>query len=221
MKIFKPNNMKTVKNLVLLGIVMSAFLSSCTMQKCVYSKGYYVDWFDGKSKKENPKTTDKVSSDELNISCNELSHEKKEVAQNEAIVTEKVDESMAVASIDNNEISLEDIDRSESASHRSAALSDDISSFRSEFKNGASVIMAPPEDQKTNGMALAGFICSLAGLLIFGVVLGLLGIIFSAIGLGKIAKDSSKWKGKGMAIAGLIVGVIDIVVWIILLALIL
>ena len=51
MKIFKPNNMKTVKNLVLLGIVMSAFLSSCTMQKCVYSKGYYVDWFDGKSKK--------------------------------------------------------------------------------------------------------------------------------------------------------------------------
>jgi hypothetical protein len=212
--------MKTAKNLVLLGIVMSAFLSSCTMQKCVYSKGYYVDWFGGKSKKENLKTTSSVSSDELNISSNELIHEKKDVAQNETKVEENVDQSMAVASIDNNEIFTTDIDRSESASHKSANLSDDINSFRSEFKNGASVILSPPDDQKTNGLALAGFICSLAGLLIFGVVLGLLGIIFSAIGLGKIAKDSSRWKGKGMAIAGLIVGVIDIVVWIVLLALI-
>jgi hypothetical protein len=52
-------------------------------------------------------------------------------------------------------------------------------------------------------------------------VLGILGIIFSAIGLGKISKDSSRWKGKGMAIAGLVVGVVDIILWIILLALIL
>jgi hypothetical protein len=221
MKIFKPNNMKTAKNLVLLGIVMSAFLSSCTMQKCVYSKGYYVDWFDGKSKKENPKTTDKVSSDELNISCNQLSHEKKEVAQNEAIVTEKVDESMAVASSEDNEVLIAQKDRSKSPVSESISASDDVSSFRNEFKNGVGVIMSPPDDQRTNGMALAGFICSLVGLFIFGVVLGVLGIIFSAIGLGKIAKDSSRWKGKGMAIAGLVVGVVDIILWIILLALIL
>jgi hypothetical protein len=213
--------MKTVKNLVLLGIVMSAFLSSCTMQKCVYSKGYYVDWFDGKSKKENPKTTDKVSSDELNISCNELSHEKKEVAQNEAIVTEKVDESMVVASIDNNEVIIAPKDRSKSPASESISASDDVSSFRNEFKKGVSVIMSPPDEKRTNGMALAGFICSLVGLFIFGVVLGVLGVIFSAIGLGKISKDPSKWKGKGMAIAGLIVGIIDIFVWIFILALLL
>jgi len=63
MKIFKPNNMKTAKNLVLLGIVMSAFLSSCTMQKCVYSKGYYVDWFGNK----HNNSIQKKSTDLMNI----------------------------------------------------------------------------------------------------------------------------------------------------------
>jgi hypothetical protein len=150
-----------------------------------------------------------------------LSHEKKEVAQNEAIVTEKVDESMAVASSEDNEVLIAQKDRSKSPVSESISASDDVSSFRNEFKNGVGVIMSPPDDQRTNGMALAGFICSLVGLFIFGVVLGVLGIIFSAIGLGKIAKDSSRWKGKGMAIAGLVVGVVDIILWIILLALIL
>ncbi len=213
--------MKTVKNLVLLGIVMSAFLSSCTMQKCVYSKGYYVDWFDGKSKKMKPETTEKVAIAESNVSYTEMGNEKKDLAQIEMLVDENSNEPIAVASIEDNEVLIAQKDRSKSPVSESISASDDVSSFRNEFKNGVGVIMSPPDDQRTNGMALAGFICSLAGLFIFGVVLGVLGIIFSAIGLGKIAKDSSRWKGKGMAIAGLVVGVVDIILWIILLALIL
>jgi TM2 domain-containing membrane protein YozV len=41
--------MKTAKKLFVFGVLVSMFLSSCTMQKCVYSKGYYVDWFGNKS----------------------------------------------------------------------------------------------------------------------------------------------------------------------------
>ena len=41
--------MKTAKKLFVFGVLVSLFLSSCTMQKCVYSKGYYVDWFGNKS----------------------------------------------------------------------------------------------------------------------------------------------------------------------------
>lgn len=40
--------MKTAKKLFVFGVLVSMFLSSCTMQKCVYSKGYYVDWFGNK-----------------------------------------------------------------------------------------------------------------------------------------------------------------------------
>ncbi|MFA5781374.1 MAG: DUF4190 domain-containing protein, partial [Bacteroidales bacterium] len=93
--------------------------------------------------------------------------------------------------------------------------------LKSEFKKGAKMIASYSDDPKTNGSALTGFILSLVGLFLFGFILGVLAIIFSAIGLGKIKKDSSKWKGKGLAIAGLIIGIIDIIGWLILIALIL
>ena len=56
----------------------------------------------------------------------------------------------------------------------------------------------PP--QKTNGMAIAGFVTALA-------CCQAVGIILSAIGLSQISKDPSQ-KGKGLATAGLIIGII-------------
>ena len=53
-----------------------------------------------------------------------------------------------------------------------------------------------------SGWAVAGFVCSLVGL--FVPFLGILGIIFSAIGL-----KSSK---RGLAIAGLVIGIVAVVV---------
>lgn len=77
--------MKTVKNLVLLGIVMSAFLSSCTMQKCVYSKGYYVDWFVDKHKSGVQKKSDDV------MIINESAEAYLSFSQNEGSVNNDVD----------------------------------------------------------------------------------------------------------------------------------
>jgi TM2 domain-containing membrane protein YozV len=77
--------MKTVKNLVLLGIVMSAFLSSCTMQKCVYSKGYYVDWFGDKHKSGVQKKSDDVTI------INESAEAYLSFSQNEGSVNNDVD----------------------------------------------------------------------------------------------------------------------------------
>lgn len=70
---------------------------------------------------------------------------------------------------------------------------------------------------KTNGFAVAGFVISLVSLLInFWGIVGLLGTIFSAIALNEINKHNEK--GKGMAIAGLIIGIIGIIWGIIVLA---
>ncbi len=61
----------------------------------------------------------------------------------------------------------------------------------------------------TNGLAIAGFVVSLCSLLInFGGIVGLVGTILSAIGLSQV---KTKGKGKGLAIAGIIIGVISIV----------
>lgn len=61
----------------------------------------------------------------------------------------------------------------------------------------------------TNSLAVAGFVVSLCSLLInFAGIVGLVGTILSAIGLAQV---KTKGKGKGMAIAGLIIGIISIV----------
>lgn len=62
-----------------------------------------------------------------------------------------------------------------------------------------------------NGMSLAGLICGIASIVFaflvwwLGVVLGILGIIFSAIG-----RSSSAQGSRGMATAGLICGIIGV-----------
>ncbi len=81
------------------------------------------------------------------------------------------------------------------------------------------------DEPEINGMALAGFICGIVGLLLalimgWSFLLGILGVIFSAIGLGQIRKNPTKWKGKGFAIAGLIAGILAIVIFWIYIAII-
>ena len=63
--------------------------------------------------------------------------------------------------------------------------------------------------RKQNSMALTSFILSLVGLIVAGLPCGIVAIITGIIGLVKF--DATKEKGKGFAIAGLIVGVIDVV----------
>jgi hypothetical protein len=75
------------------------------------------------------------------------------------------------------------------------------------------------EEAKTEGLGLAGFIISLAGLFVFGIPFGLLAIIFGSISLGKIKRNPGRFKGKGYALASLIIGFIDVVGLVILLAL--
>ena len=66
----------------------------------------------------------------------------------------------------------------------------------------------PVQPQKTNGMDLAGFVLSLL------CCTSLLGIIFSAVGLNQINKDPSQG-GKGLALAGLILGILGFIAGII------
>ncbi len=70
------------------------------------------------------------------------------------------------------------------------------------------------EKQLTNGMATAGFVLALVTLFfgwipVLGWIIWVLGLIFSSIGLAK-AKNV-EGKGKGLAIAGLIISLVGIV----------
>jgi hypothetical protein len=81
-----------------------------------------------------------------------------------------------------------------------------------------------PQDSppKVAGLARAGFILSLVFFPLafppgLGLIpLGLIPIIFGAISLSKIKRNPSKFKGKGLALWSLVLGVIDLVLGVIL-----
>lgn len=63
--------------------------------------------------------------------------------------------------------------------------------------------------KKTNGLAIASLVCSLVGLIIFGVILGILAISFGVTAKKRMEVFNNEG-GKGLATAGIIIGIIDI-----------
>ena len=83
--------------------------------------------------------------------------------------------------------------------------------------------------QKTEPKAVLGFVFSTLGFIaslialvssgygvLFAVAFGILGLIFSAIGLRKTTKGESPKKGKGLALAGMIIGIVVSGTWLLL-----
>lgn len=67
----------------------------------------------------------------------------------------------------------------------------------------------------SNGLAVAGLVCGIVGLVFFNFILGPLAIIFGGIGLSRANHGADH---RGMSIASIILGIIDIVIFAILLA---
>ena len=60
------------------------------------------------------------------------------------------------------------------------------------------------DQRKTNGMAIAGFICGCAGLFFIPAVLG---IVFGFIARSQIQRSNGTQKGNGLALAGILVAI--------------
>ncbi len=67
--------------------------------------------------------------------------------------------------------------------------------------------------EKTSGLAIAALVMGIAAFVVFGP-LAVLAIIFGAIGISQANKDPNL-KGKGMAVAGLVLGIIAVAGWVI------
>jgi len=75
--------------------------------------------------------------------------------------------------------------------------------------------------QRTSGLAIASLVLGIIGLVLFmtiipPVVCSILAIIFGAIALKKIKKDSSLKGGRGLAITGIVLGIITLILVIVL-----
>ena len=68
------------------------------------------------------------------------------------------------------------------------------------------------ERARTSGLAIASLACGIVGLVIpfLGIILGILGIVFGVAAMSQTGRDPSLG-GRGMAIAGLVCGVVVVV----------
>ena len=64
--------------------------------------------------------------------------------------------------------------------------------------------------RKTNAMGIVSLICSLVGLFFLGPILEPLAIIFGGVGISQCNKYPNLYIGKGFAVAGLVIGLLII-----------
>lgn len=85
--------------------------------------------------------------------------------------------------------------------------------------------MMPPyyypgyQARRTNGMSVAALVCGICGFIY--LIPGLLGIIFGIVAIRQINRDkTNSTDGKGMAIAGIVVGAVWFVLYAVIIALV-
>jgi hypothetical protein len=78
----------------------------------------------------------------------------------------------------------------------------------------AHAFLAPPPDRRTSRLAIAGLVCAVLGIPLFGLLTGAVAVLLCCLALGEIGRSGRK--GTGLALGGLVLGIGDIVGWIIL-----
>ncbi|MEV5436522.1 DUF4190 domain-containing protein [Streptomyces sp. NPDC052682] len=73
---------------------------------------------------------------------------------------------------------------------------------------------AASSGSRTNGLAIASLCCGIVGLFFLNIVLGPLAIVFGVVA----RRQAGVRSGAGMAKAGIILGIVDVVLWLVLLA---
>lgn len=215
--------MKSIKLISFILLAIAISMSSCSMEKQVYTSGYHIDWNKSKQNtdrqelvsKDNPKQADlnqigKIEQSENVI--NTVDNSSKQPADN------------ITASISNQQIILPQKEQINLlSSHKVKTIDEEKqnkTSFVFGFNKGAEMVLTNDEEPKRHPLALKGFIVGLTGVLLsfLGIILGPISIILSIIALVKINKDKTKWKGKRLAIAGIILGFLSFIFFFVALA---
>ncbi len=71
---------------------------------------------------------------------------------------------------------------------------------------------------RNDRQAIASLVCGIVGLLFFGVILGTVALVLGSKARARINAQPERLKGSGMALAGMVLGAIDLVAFVLLVA---
>ncbi len=182
-----------------LALAIMVTFTSCSIEKRRYMSGYYIEQNYGKHPIHQQELVRENNKKEINTN------------ENSTPVPSIVDTS-EVIDLDNSTVSS---NSKEIMLLPKKEIKLPFISVVKKENTEPSTLKAPPEQPMpapVSGLAVAGFVLSLVGLFIFGIPFGVLAIIFGAVALSTIDKNpAKKIKGRGLSIAAIIIGLIDVI----------
>jgi uncharacterized membrane protein len=190
-------NMRRIVVILILGLI----LSNCSIEKRHHTKGYHVEWNNKHTiaknnevkdnEVERPKLVSKtiVKTEKLDFNNEEKSSKEIVIASNNG------EESIEKKGVSNNFII-----RLIEAQKLSKLFTDDPQYY-------------PEGKEKTDVNAMLSLAFAISGIFFLPIIGSVLAFVFGIISLNKISKSTVLLKGKGMAIAGIIIGVLALLLW--------
>jgi len=196
-----------MNKLSLLIVFTVVFISSCTIQKRQHLPGYHIEWKGGEVRR---------SEAVKELSCEEMST----AANTEAINAEAINTQEVAPVVANVEQAHEEVEVEKSSSVPASEVNvkkRNIGmklSFPLSLRSPVQLLTGkamPDETKSVDGMSIAAMVCGIIAALSFGgpgILLTPLAIIFGGIGIRRTSRDS-ELKGRGMAITGLVLGILS------------
>jgi uncharacterized membrane protein len=219
-----------MKNILLINLLACFILSSCSFQKRVHNRGFHIDW----------NSTQKTSEDKSIVKNQKA--KKADCAKDKEVV--KLDSVQAVQNIILPE-PMPQVSAGADLAEPIILPKAKENYFKKEFNTQKEQLkkMAKPlakkAEKEINILAIVGLMLALLSLLGFfvlawtialagfevyiflvSILSGFASIIFSSVALFQFKNNSEKWMGKGIAIAGLILGIISLLIWLMIIAII-
>ena len=201
-----------MKNIYVILAVIIVFAQSCSIQKRQHMPGYHIEWNTNESHSEVQR--EKKPEQALDIAEHDVAIEAEAVAQ-------PLQQEVQASNTDAQEASLRNLEEEAAPVKGNNAANNDSEKRTKQRLTFPSIIHSPvkmlfgginPEDRpRTDGLSIAAMVC---GILCFaspyiGIVLAILAIIFGGIGIRR-TNSNPELKGRGMAIAGLVLGIVGL-----------
>lgn len=205
-------------------------ISSCTIQKRIYRPGYSVNWKNVDSQSAESEdvsildqeiSTASLTSSESSISpFNEPIKKVRQDAVHTKIAPDSTDcdiiilENGTEIKANIQEIGTEEITYVKCGDDSNTSLSikiDDVSEVKihqNSIESDSRNFGKKYNNAKSEPLGIAGLVCSVIPFLF--PLGGVLGIIFGAISLKRINREPSRYKGRGIAIASLAIGIAEV-----------
>lgn len=204
------------------------FTQSCTIQKRIDRKGYGLEWNTAKHNTKKDNLNFVFANDNTNENQILVSKDKKTSLIESADATH---DEQTLLDFDNaidvktsketiqDEQKLVDVDANNSLTSKilltDATINNESAPITDKKKE-------TNDEVKTSGFSIAALVCGILALfstLIGSLILATLAVVFGLIAINKISKNPTKFKGRGMAWAGYIIGLVAVLIWTILFAL--